>query len=89
MTLSPGLSFEPRSRSELEEPLSRTMQSRLAFRFVGNDPPPAFGTSSSAPAQAYSVRRLDREGEFYYLVLFGEPQATVAVATVNAARVSA
>ena len=41
------------------------------------------GTIESVPAQSYSVRRLDRANEFYYLIVFGEPEATVAVASVN------
>jgi hypothetical protein len=36
------------------------------------------------PARAWPVRRLDRPGDSYFLVLFGEDDATVAVATVSA-----
>jgi hypothetical protein len=36
------------------------------------------------PARAWPVRRLDRPDESYYLVLFGDDDATVAVATVAA-----
>ena len=31
------------------------------------------------------MRRLDRSDEYYYLIVFGEPHATLAVAAVNAA----
>ena len=38
-----------------------------------------------AAGSALRVRRLDREGAAYYLVLFGEDDATVAVAALDAA----
>ena len=38
------------------------------------------------PAGAWRVRRLDRPGECYYLVVLGEDHAAVAVATVGAAQ---
>jgi hypothetical protein len=43
------------------------------------------GVDDRAAARAYRVRRLDRSGEFYYLVVFGGPGMTIAVAAVNGA----
>ena len=43
------------------------------------------GIDARATARAYRVRRLDRSGEFYYLVVFGGPGLTIAVAAVNGA----
>jgi hypothetical protein len=43
----------------------------------------AIGIGASEEAQLYGVRRLDRENEFYYLIVFGPPRASVAVAAVN------
>jgi hypothetical protein len=42
------------------------------------------GLPDSVQDRAWLTRRLDREGESYYLVLFGENHATVGVACVNA-----
>lgn len=43
------------------------------------------GLDPRAGARAWHVRRLDRDGAAYYLVVFGEEDAAVAVATVDAA----
>jgi hypothetical protein len=37
------------------------------------------------PARAWRTRRIDRPGEAYYLVVFGEPQASIGVAAVDTA----
>jgi hypothetical protein len=42
------------------------------------------GIAASVVAHAWLVRRLDRQGEMYYLVVFGEPHASVAVAAISA-----
>jgi len=44
----------------------------------------ALGLDDDVRAESHSVRRLDRGGT-YWLALFGEPAATVAVAAVDAA----
>jgi hypothetical protein len=41
------------------------------------------GLDTGVPARVYRVHRLDRAGGEYYLVIFGEPQATVGVAAVD------
>ena len=41
------------------------------------------GLDAGVPARAYRVHRLDRAGGEYYLVIFGEPQASVGVAAVD------
>jgi hypothetical protein len=45
----------------------------------------AAGVEEGVPGRAFHVRRLDRMGDAYYLVVFGEEGAAVAVATVGAA----
>ena len=42
-------------------------------------------TGVPAPARAWRVRRLDRAGDAYYLVVLGTEEAALAVATVGAA----
>jgi hypothetical protein len=37
----------------------------------------------NVPARVHRVHRLDHVGEEYYLVIFGEPQASVGVAVVD------
>jgi hypothetical protein len=44
----------------------------------------AIGLGEEIPVRAWPVRRLDRPDGSYYLVLFGDDDATVAVATVSA-----
>ena len=41
------------------------------------------GLDALVPARALRTRRADRIGESYYLVIFGEPQASVGVAAVD------
>jgi hypothetical protein len=41
------------------------------------------GFEDSTPARAWTVRRLDRPSEAYHLVQLGDPNAAVAVATVD------
>jgi hypothetical protein len=41
------------------------------------------GVTASVPARVWRVRRLDRPGDSYYLVEFGEERAVVAVAAVG------
>jgi hypothetical protein len=41
------------------------------------------GLDAGVPARVYRVQRLDRTGGKYYLVIFGEPQASVGVAAVD------
>jgi len=43
------------------------------------------GLDAAVPARAWRIRRLDRAADAYYLVVFGEPDAAVAVTTVGAA----
>jgi hypothetical protein len=45
----------------------------------------AVGVVSGVAGRAWPVRRLDRSGETYYLVVLGEERASVAVGTVDAA----
>jgi len=45
----------------------------------------AMGLDATVPARAWRIRRLDRAADAYYLVVFGEPAAAVAVTTVGAA----
>lgn len=45
----------------------------------------ALGLEPSILSEALRVDRLDAPGEAYYLVLFGRPEATTAVAAVDAA----
>ncbi|HJQ34949.1 MAG TPA: hypothetical protein VJ866_22560 [Pyrinomonadaceae bacterium] len=42
------------------------------------------GLDGGAAGSALRVRRLDREGAAYYLVMFGDDHATVAVAALDA-----
>ena len=42
------------------------------------------GLDDSVPGRAWLVRRLDRPGDAYYLVVFGDDNAAVAVAAVGA-----
>ena len=44
------------------------------------------GVEAFVPAGAWLVRRLDRPGECYYLVVLGEDHAAIALATVGAAQ---
>jgi hypothetical protein len=44
----------------------------------------AVGASESVEGRAWRVRRLDRPGESYYLVVLGAEDASVAVGTVDA-----
>lgn len=44
------------------------------------------GLDSSVRAEAWRTRRIDRPGEEYYLVIFGEHEAAVGVAAVDVAR---
>lgn len=44
----------------------------------------AVGAGNGAAGRAWRVRRLDRPGETYYLVVLGDEGASVAVGTVNA-----
>ena len=44
----------------------------------------AVGAASGVAGRAWPVRRLDRPGETYYLVVLGDEGASVAVGTVNA-----
>ncbi len=46
----------------------------------------ATGVQQAVPARAWRVRRLDRTNDSYYLVVFGEDDAAVAVAAVGAAQ---
>ncbi len=46
----------------------------------------ALSVAPSAGAQAWRVRRLDRPGAAYYLVVFGDEHAATGVATVDAVR---
>jgi hypothetical protein len=46
----------------------------------------AMGLDAAVPARAWRIRRLDRTVDVYYLVVFGAPDAAVAVTTVGAAR---
>jgi hypothetical protein len=43
----------------------------------------AIGLEVTQAARAWRIRRLDRPGDDYYLVVFGEEQAAVAVAAVG------
>jgi len=45
----------------------------------------AIGIAPQTPGRAHRVRRLDKSGKTYYLVVFGEPGKTIAVAAVNGA----
>src|SRR5215471_5643210 len=45
----------------------------------------AMGLDAAVPARAWRIRRLDRAVDAYYLVVFGAPDAAVAVTTVGAA----
>jgi hypothetical protein len=42
------------------------------------------GLDDNVPGRAWPVRRLDRPGDVYYLVVFGDDNAAVAVAAVGA-----
>ena len=44
----------------------------------------AVGVPNGIAGRAWPVRRLDRSGETYYLVVLGDEDASVAVGTVNA-----
>jgi hypothetical protein len=44
------------------------------------------GVGSLTPARAWRIRRVDQPGEVYYLVVFGEVQASIGVAAVDAVR---
>lgn len=46
----------------------------------------ALRIAESVLAQAWRIARLDRAGEVYYLVVFGEKNASMAVAAVHAER---
>lgn len=43
------------------------------------------GLDPAVRAQIWRTRRIDRPGEDYYLVVFGEPEASVGVAAVDIA----
>jgi hypothetical protein len=43
----------------------------------------AVGVAAGVPGRAWLVRRLDRPADAYYLVVFGEEDAAVGVATVS------
>ncbi len=45
----------------------------------------ATSMTNNPPARAWRVRRLDRPGDNYYLVVFGEYHAAIAVAAVGVA----
>jgi hypothetical protein len=45
----------------------------------------AVGAADDVAGRAWAVRRMDRPGEMYYLVVLGDEDAAVAVGTVNAA----
>jgi hypothetical protein len=46
----------------------------------------ATGVDASVPARAWRVRRLDQPKDSYYLVVFGESRAAIALAAVGATR---
>lgn len=46
----------------------------------------AVGLGAAVTARAWRVRRLDRPGEAYFLVVFGDDKAAVGVAAVDAAK---
>jgi hypothetical protein len=43
----------------------------------------ALGLDKSIPSAAYNVINLNKQGGDYYLVIFGEPNASVAIATLD------
>jgi hypothetical protein len=43
----------------------------------------SLGLAAEVPGRAWRTERLDRPGEAYYLVIFGDEKAAVAVATVD------
>jgi hypothetical protein len=42
------------------------------------------GLGESVPARSYLVRRLDRSGEYYYLLVFVAPDGSISIAAANA-----